>query len=591
MQSWIEKEVDESQVAGMVAAGVAPLIARLLALRGVSAGTIGRYFEPNWRDLAQPKDLPGVDEAAAIILDALEAGEKIAVFGDYDCDGVCATAIMAIALRAVLKDISPAGDNLEGRVVTFLPERLTEGYGLTDASVARLVSEHPDVRLVVTVDNGVNAVEQIDSLSGRGIRVVVTDHHLRGEELPRSAALVNPKVAAPENLSDLCGAAVAYFLSNAVVALARERRGDDTIARGIGAPLFVMAGLATVTDIMPLRDQNRIFVAESLKHFVRWAPVGLRELHMRASRTAAEAMTSRDFGFVLGPRINAVGRLGSSEDALKLLMCPECDRERSRALAMEIDFCNASRRSVEQRMTEAALEQIRPGSHAQVIAFGQDNPDVHPGVSGIVASRLVEKLVPPVPVCVLVNGKGSSRAPAGYNVREALADCADLLTQYGGHAAAAGLAVKPGEIDRFRAKFAEACAAQAGNIEAPAPGTRLVDAFIEPRDVTVGLAEQIARMEPFGESNPEPVFAIRRVTFAPGGIRTVGAKAQHLQFEFGERGLPRALWWNRGDMLEELRARSNLAYSIAFTIAISDYGGKHVELSILDMREAKQQVP
>ncbi len=587
MGAWFEKEVAEASVEALAKAGMPRIAARLLALRGITPESLHGFFNPDWRNLAPPGELDQVDEAAGVILSSLRNGDKTVIFGDYDCDGVCATAIMAMALRGIVKSLFKCSEeDAARRVATFLPERLTEGYGLTEASVSRLFFDHPDVKLLVTVDNGVNAVDQIAAITAHGVKVVVTDHHLPGEVLPAAAALVNPKVSSTPRLSDLCGAAVAYFLANRLVEKAREESGDPEVAKGLGGMLFTLAGLATVTDIMPLGEQNRILVAEALKHFQHWAPVGLRELHLRAARSGAERLTTRDFGFVLGPRINAAGRLSSSSNALRLLLCPGKDREISRALAMEIDVCNSSRRSIEQRMTEAAIRHLAKGANSQVIDFPSSDPDVHPGVSGIVASRLMERLDPQVPVCVLVDGKGSSRAPAGYNVRAALAASSAQLSQFGGHAAAAGLTVKEGAVEEFRKTFDAACLAQAKSIPAAACASRSVDMYLKPAEITLELAEQIARMEPFGEGNPEPVFAISGVTLASGGIRIMGTRGQHIQLLFAENAMPRAIWWGHGDMAERLRAVPGRKFDISFTITISDYGARHPEISIVDMLPA-----
>ena len=588
MIEWQERPVDAKAVADLAAAGASPLMARLLALRGIEPEGLEKFFSPDWRDLAAPRELPGVENAAKIIYSYLARDERIVVFGDYDCDGLCATAIMTLALRRIRAEIAPGlVKGKEQNIFPFLPERLGEGYGLTDGSVARMLSKNPDVKLVVTVDNGVNAVEQIEALKQNGIEVVVTDHHLRGETLPAAAAIVNPKVEAPRHLQDLCGAAVAYFLANELVEIARQKSSQATIAKGLGGTLFTLAGLATVTDIMPLSEQNRIFVAEALRHFPRWAPIGLRELHAHAARTGVEAMSSKDFGFLLGPRINAVGRLDSGDKALELLLCPECERERSRTLAIDVDLYTSQRRQIEQRMSEAAMAQIVPGAPAQIIAFDSDNPDVHPGVAGIVASRILEKLSPQVPVCVLVDGKGSSRAPAGYNVRDALSSADDELLHYGGHAVAAGLAVKSGRLEEFKAIFTEACVEQAANLPPADTGVRFVDAELEPKDITLDFAEDIARMEPFGEGNSEPVFVLRNVNLAQGGVRQLGATGNHLQLAFRERNLPRAVWWGHGDMVEDIRAWSASPYDLLFNLTVSEYGGRHVEINLVDLRPVR----
>ena len=558
----IEKTVDGSVVADLVATGLEPLQARLLALRGVTAATLDGYLRPSLDSLASPSDLPGVQAAADAILAAVRAGRPVVVFGDYDCDGVCATAIMVSALGALGADVRP-----------FVPDRLSEGYGMNDASVDRMLAENPGVGLVITVDNGINSFEQVARLKAGGVEVVVTDHHLPGETLP-DCIVVNPKVSAPPELDGLCGAGVAFLLSNAVVTSAVDS-GFYTGPK-VGGPLMVLAGLATVTDIMPLTGQNRILVTEALRRFRTLAPVGLRELFDRASRSAAP-LTSRDFGFLIGPRINAAGRIAKGTDALDLVLAT--DREKARELAMKVDHHNLERKSIEQRMSDAAFtqadEQIGSGAPALVIVV----PDGHQGVSGIVASRVLERLSSKgraVPVCVVVGCHGSARAPEGYNVRDAFAGCAEVLTSFGGHAAAGGFSVvNEGEIGRFRELFCAACAMQASAAGPVAAKGVAVDAVIDGREVTLSLAEWIRGLEPFGEGNPAPLFAMKSVCVADA--RPLGQDGRHLQLSFRGAGMPRAVWWNRGDLVEEMRLASGVPFDVTFTVEVSNYGEPHAE--------------
>ena len=532
------------------------ILETILLRRGVAAADMASFLYPSLQDLAPPEDLPGVVEAADAILDAVAEHRPTVVFGDYDCDGVCATAIVVMALEALGAKVQP-----------FLPERLSEGYGRSDASLARMLSEHPGVGLVVTVDNGINSVRQIAALRERGVSVVVTDHHLPGDELPAADALVNPKVAAPQHLSGLCGAGVAFLLANRVVAEAK-RRGMYS-GPNIGGPLLVLAGLATVTDIMPLVGQNRIIVSEALKRFGSWAPLGLRELYARAARSGGDRLTSKDFGFLIGPRINAAGRLASGMDALDLIL--ETNRERAREYAMRIDLNNTERKSIEIKMTEEAMGKVVQGAPAQVI----DLPDGHPGVAGIVAARVLERLGGTVPVCVLASGHGSARSPEGINIRDAFVACADVLETFGGHAAAGGFVVKPGRIDDFRARMCEYCSGLAAEAVHRADEPEM---WIEPGDVTLDLAESLVLLEPFGEGNEEPVFGIRGVSFAD--VRPLGSDGRHLALQLRASGL-RAVWWGRGDLVESLRASASASHDISFTIAISDYGERHAELRLV----------
>ena len=548
-----------------------PIVAKILENRGITAADLELYLHPTLDKLAKPEELPGVVEAADVILSAVSAGTEIAVFGDYDCDGVCATAILSRALKAI-----------GARIVEFIPDRLTEGYGMSDASVSRLLRENPSVGLIVTVDNGINSLEPVAALRAKGISVVITDHHLPSYSvasdgvpgrmlLPDANAVVNPKVRAPAHLGELCGAGVAFLLANRIVTEAKNRGLYD--GGCVGGPLLVLAGLATVTDIMPLVGQNRILVSEALKRFAACAPTGLKELHSRAARTGYGAISSKDFGFMLGPRINAAGRVASGMQALELVVTE--DREIVRELARIIDGYNVERKAIEQKMLDEALTLVVPNASAQVIHL----PNGNPGVAGIVAARLMEWLGERAPVCVLAGGHGSARAPRGLNIRDAFVACDEVLERYGGHAAAGGFSVKDGRIDDFRRMLCEYC--NGLNLEGVGPEESLVDVWIEPDDVTLELAEELRLLEPFGEGNPEPVFGFRGVYFSD--VKPLGADGRHLSIVLRKSGL-RAIQWGHGDEVEALRARSASPHDLIFTLAISDYGERHVELRLVDVR-------
>ena len=534
------------------------LVERLLESRGISADGIDEFLSPSLRDLAPPCELPNVDAAADAILAAVRGGRKIVIFGDYDCDGVCATAILVRTLSAFGADVS-----------AFLPERLSEGYGMSEASVARMLKENPGVGLVVTVDNGINSVENVAFLKEKGVDVVVTDHHLPGDTLP-DCVVVNPKVSHPEIFENLCGAGVAFLLANELVTKARALGLYS--GPSLAGPLLVLAGLATVTDVMPLLGQNRILVAEALNRFDSLAPVGLRSLFSKAARRGVVRHTSKDFGFLLGPRINAAGRIASGAEALRLVLANSQDE--ADEAARIVNGRNDERKNVEQKMLENALAKIVPSAAAQVI----DLPDGHQGVAGIVAARVMERMDPKVPVCVVVGGHGSARAPDGINVRDALAASGEFLNRFGGHAAAAGFSVKDGMVDAFRERFAEVCAGLSAEVGDEKRGD-VVDAWVSPDDLTIELAEWITRLEPFGEGNPEPVFGMKSAVLRD--IRPLGAEGRHLALTVN--GM-RSVWWGRGDIVEELRGSSSTLRDVLFTVEESDYGSHHVELRIVEIR-------
>ena len=578
--TWRERradETDEARAEAFRSAGLPPILARLLASRGVTEEGREAFLDPSLTRLARSDDLPGMTEAVQVILPFLHTKRKIVVFGDYDADGVCASAILVTALR-----------RLGGNAEAFIPHRFGEGYGMTAASLERLWCEHADAALVVTVDNGISSPDEVAKLKVKGIRVVVTDHHLPGENLPKADALVNPRVQSCPGSADLCGAGVAFFLASALAQAATEK-GLYTGPK-FGGPLLVLAGLATVADLVPLKEQNRILVAQSLAYFNRCAPCGLRELRDKAARSAA-ALTARDYGFLLAPRINAAGRMKTADVAFDLLVCTDEDRERARQLASRIDGFNGERRGFEQTMFQEACAQIDKAGEedlqavvawdAGCVTGATKGQRWHLGVAGIVASRLLEHYH--VPAAVAVGETGSVRAPDGYNVHDALAAASEHLVRFGGHAAAGGFTVKPGAFEAFRAAFTTACAKQRKEHALDADA-RDFDGWVEPGDLTPGLYADLRRLEPFGEGNPEPVFGLRGVTLRE--VRVMGVEGRHLSLAFVNRDVPRAIWWGHGGRAEDLRKHAARPYDVFFTLTTSGFDSAlpHLELRVVDLR-------
>ena len=578
--TWRERradETDEARAEAFRSAGLPPILARLLASRGVTEEGREAFLDPSLTRLARSDDLPGMTEAVQVILPFLHTKRKIVVFGDYDADGVCASAILVTALR-----------RLGGNAEAFIPHRFGEGYGMTAASLERLWCEHADAALVVTVDNGISSPDEVAKLKVKGIRVVVTDHHLPGENLPKADALVNPRVQSCPGSADLCGAGVAFFLASALAQAATEK-GLYTGPK-FGGPLLVLAGLATVADLVPLKEQNRILVAQSLAYFNRCAPCGLRELRDKAARSAA-ALTARDYGFLLAPRINAAGRMATADAAFKLLACTDEDREEARQLASRIDGFNGERRGFEQTMYQEACAQIDKAGEedlqavvawdAGCVTGATKGQRWHLGVAGIVASRLLEHYH--VPAAVAVGETGSVRAPDGYNVHDALAAASEHLVRFGGHAAAGGFTVKPGAFEAFRAAFTTACAKQRKEHALDADA-RDFDGWVEPGDLTPGLYADLRRLEPFGEGNPEPVFGLRGVTLRE--VRVMGVEGRHLSLAFVNRDVPRAIWWGHGGRAEDLRKHAARPYDVFFTLTTSGFDSAlpHLELRVVDLR-------
>ena len=547
----------------------------LLAKRGLTGSLLEEYLDPSLRRLAKFDRLPGIAEAADAVLPFVRDRRAIVVFGDYDCDGVCATAILAKTLM-----------RLGANVRVFLPDRFTEGYGLTVASIERMLDEVPDVALLITVDCGVTSSNEVRSLKERGISVIVTDHHLPSEMLPECDAMVDMKTcmdcAAVDDLGarNICGAGVAFFLANALVSRAAELGMYS--GEKFGAPLLVLAGLATVVDIVPLRGQNRILAANALRLF-RSAPIGLRELLSRSQRHTAP-VTSRDFGFLLGPRINAAGRMATAMDACRLLM--EDDREEARNLAQQVDAHNVKRKTIENKMLAAVSGQLPEGELPAVVVGcgkGDSIAEWHTGVAGNVASRLVESYG--VPAAVVVGGVGSARAPDGYNVHKALSDCARFLVRFGGHVAAGGFTVKDGMFAEFKEAFAAACAVQGESLGTAAKRSTLrePDLWVSPSDLTLGLYDEVQTMAPFGVGNPCPEFGLRGIFVSE--VKLMGENGKHASLQFSDRRIPRAVWWGHGESAEALRNKASERFDITFTLDVSVWKGEepHLELCITSL--------
>lgn len=571
---WHLRPADEAAAAWLAERAGDPIRGRLLAQRGVTPETAEEFLDPAIERLIEAEKLPGVPAAAEAILKRIRAGEEIVVFGDYDADGVCATAILATAIG-----------KLGGKATPFIPHRFDEGYGMTAASLRRMRETAPGAKMVVTVDNGINSVEEIAGLRAEGIAVVVTDHHLPGEELPDAEALVNPRVEACEGCEWLCGAGVAFYLAFALVHAA-EREGMAPAGK-ISGPLLVLAGLATVADIVPVTGQNRILVAEAVKRFGQFAPVGLRELRDHSQRRTEE-LKARDFAFLIAPRLNAAGRMATAETAYELLVAEwSADgREKARRLAVEVDGLNAMRKTEEARISVMAQRQIASENLDDASCIVVQGDDWHPGVSGIVAARLLEEHNKPVAVVAGVHG--SARAPEGYNVRDALGEATEHLDRFGGHAAAGGFTLKPGALGAFRETFSSACA----NQSALAPDVKLqhFDGWLEPREITMELYDWIhGKLAPLGEGNPEPVFGLSNVRFRE--IRLLGMEGRHLLVEFVNRDIPRAMWWGHGRDADELRSLSSRGFDVFFTLHASKLEPDTLELWIEDVKPLDYGMP
>ena len=479
-------EPDTSALASEL--GIPHALAALLAQRGFGRPDEARHFlRAPLSDLASPASMAGMDDAVALIAAAVKAGDRILVHGDYDVDGQSATAVLTRALRSAGADVVP-----------FVPHRMRDGYDFGAAGVAAALREQ--ARLVLTCDCGITAVDAAAAAKAAGLQLVITDHHLPGPVLPAADAIVNPQ--RPDDRSDLkmlCGTGVAFKLVQALVPALE-------LPEHLPLHLLDYVALATVADVVPLVGENRILVKHGLKLLAdtRWP--GLRALI--AAARLDQPIRASHLGFVLGPRLNAAGRIGDAALGLRLLLTDDPDE--ARQVAAELEALNSERQRLDQQMQDEALAQVEsefatdPGA-----AFVLASDDWHPGVVGIVASRVVERYGRPVFLVAFEGetGRGSGRSISAFDLHAALVECGGLLERFGGHHMAAGLTIRREQLIAFRQRFREVAARQL-TPDLLGPEQR-VDLVISLDEATDELERLCRHLEPCGSGNPGPVFGVR----------------------------------------------------------------------------------
>ena len=548
------------------ATGVPELVARLLAANGVCSETAEAYMAPTLRGLMpDPSSVADMDRASRRLADAVAGRQRIAVFGDYDVDGAASTALLVEWLRAL------------GRDATFyIPDRIDEGYGPNVPAMAALGREHD---LVLCVDCGTLAHGPVAAARAAGADVIVVDHHLPGPDLP-DALVVNPNRADDgSGLGQLCAAGVVFLLLVAANRLMRAERLFGGRPEPDLLRLLDLVAVATVADVAPLTGLNRAFVRQGLSVLARRKRPGLAALADVAGLTAPPCST--DLGFALGPRINAGGRIGAADLGVRLLTARE--GHEAAALAERLDALNRERRAIEAAVLDAACEQVeRRGVGPLVWAAGEG---WHPGVVGIVASRLKERFNRPAVVIGLdgATGTGSGRSVAGVDLGSAVAalTAAGLLARGGGHRMAAGLSVAAEGVEKAMAALSELLSAAGAG--AGGAGELRVLGALAPGGCTAELVERIETAGPFGPSNPAPHLVLGDVV--PSAVRSVGnghcqARFESLSavaFRAAERGLAAVL---------EAAAAARRPLHVAGRLELDDWGGRRrAKLCIEDVAE------
>lgn len=572
---WITRPLSDSRHVANIRRELNDLpeaLARSLVLRGVdSFDRARRFFRPSLTALHDPFGMADMEHAAVRIAHAIERSEKILVYGDYDVDGTTATALLVSSLRDVGGDVD-----------YFIPDRLQHGYGLCEAGIDQAMKM--GVGLIVSVDCGVTSVAEADYAARLGIELIVCDHHTPKADLPKCIAVIDPKRQdCSYPFGELCGCGVAYKLLRAV--LARLGLSPDAA----DAYLDLVA-IATASDVVPLRGENRILLAFGLKALQNTSRLGIRALAASASIDLGSCSV-RDVTFGLAPRINAAGRLGDAGTAVALMI--EKSESRAFQLAADLERMNGERRSLDKETLKSATmlaeRQITSGlRHA--IVLHQD--DWHLGVLGIVASRLVERFYRPTILLATNNGraKGSARSIAGINIYEALQECSDLLVQFGGHDYAAGMTLQLDHLAEFQHRVDEAI----GRFVTPElllPSID-VDAEVVLSDVDTRFLAVLKQFEPFGPENEKPIFRADAVHLSRAP-RRVGKDGKHLKFSVrrgdSERPLD-AIGFGIGDRssLLERSFCDGIPFDMLFCLEENTWNGRtSPQLKVKDLRLAE----
>jgi single-stranded-DNA-specific exonuclease len=557
------------------AAGIPAVVAQLLFARGIRNCDDARQFlDPKLTGLRDPALLPGAVAAAELLHDAAKSKRRITVYGDYDADGMTATAILLRCLRLIGAEVD-----------SYTPHRIDEGYGLNADALRKLAAQGSDV--VVTVDCGIASIAEAELAAELGITLVITDHHQMAATLPRAAAIVHPGLpGGGYPFPGLCGAAVALKLAWAICQRASGASRVNDRLRQFLLQAVGLAAIGTVADVVPLVDENRILVRHGLSSLRAYPTVGAAALLRVAKLHDKKQMDGEDLAFVIGPRLNAAGRLGQAEIGVELLTtdCPD----RAEKLAQYIEELNLQRQSLERSTSRAAEKQAREKYDCRRdAALVLADAEWHPGIIGIVAGRLADKHQLPTVVVALdplgvKPGMGSARGVRGFNLHAALSACSDHLESFGGHAAAAGLKVAESKLPAFRRAFCEAVARESGGVRSSAE--LHVDAETALPCLTHQIVKQIESLAPFGHGNLRPVLCASNVRLAEPPKR-MGEAGRHLSMTFDQQGVRiRAVAFGCGDWEEELAAIDG-DLSIAFRPMINNYRGRaSVEIHLDDWR-------
>ena len=539
--------------------GVSPITAQLLINRGIeNEAEASQFLSSTLFDLPSPYLMKGMDRAVERIKKALEDREKIAIYGDYDVDGVTSTALFYTFMKGLGADVT-----------YYNPDRMKEGYGVNADAVRKLAAD--GVTLIISGDCGITAVKEVEEARSLGVDFIVTDHHKPPEELPNAVSILNPQLSDCKYPGKgITGVGVVF---NLVIALRRALREDGFFGREEPnlAEYLDLVALGTVADCAPLMDVNRIFVKEGIKRMENPKRIGVQALKEASSINGG--ITSYDLGFKLGPRINASGRLSSAAKAVELFISENIDdaREIAKALSRE----NSNRQNIEGEILKDALAQVESGpgvlrENSIVLA----SRGWHPGIIGIVASRIVERYERPVMMIAVGDdgtGKGSGRSVKGVNIYAALSECRELLLQFGGHEQAAGISIREEKVAELRDMFEMAIS----NIGADYKAVLDIDCAVSLDEINESLVTELGMLEPYGIGNPEPVLVAESVEVISKRI----FKDKHIGLKVRQGGRPLDAVWFNAPHEADITDRIDLVFTPEFNVW---NGRKEIRLKIWD---------
>ena len=535
-------------------------ICRLLAARGhIPAERAKRYLRPRLDQLLPPEQLLDLGRAVERLVRAIRGGEMILVHGDYDVDGISSTTLLTRAFRALGASVTP-----------FIPRRLADGYDLTDAGVR--AAREANATVVVTCDCGTSAVAPVRALQAEGIDVIISDHHLPGGDLPNAFAILNPKrPGCGSEDKDLAAVGVAFKLALAVT---RALGGNENVVFG----MLDLVALATIADIAPLRGENRVFARYGLRMLGETQNLGLRAL-IRAAGLDGKPLTAGRVGYILAPRLNAVGRLGHALRGVDLLTART--EHEANSIARELEELNARRQEIDRTTLEQARRRVLALDLEETYGIVLAEDGWHPGVIGIVASRLVEEFGRPVVLVGLDSdeGKGSGRSIPRFDLHAALGRCAHLFKRFGGHRSAAGVTIARDRVNEFARCFNDVARSEL-TAEDLVPELR-VDLEVDLAELTPAFEALMRHLEPCGVGNPSPMLVTRGVRLA-APPRVVGKEGLKLRLQTDGDPLD-AIGWTLGARIGEIDVARPL--DIAYRLERDEYQGvSRLQARLADFR-------